>query len=150
MGQTSVERLDVLQTSFPTSPSWIQDGEVGNDVIQDLGRVFRPPLRRAAQNGGPSASGRHFGWPHLREPEMRSSKMATGSGRAAILRCAPQWGRKTRPILLLSYLRKDFNCVMSMWRNYIKCENMFVFPLKYLAWKELVSRLENSWDLLVR
>ena len=97
MGQTSVERLDVLQTSFPTSPSWIQDGEVGNDVIQDLGRVFRPPLRRAAQNGGPSASGRHLGWPHLREPEMRSSKMATGSGRAAILRRAPQWGSKNPP-----------------------------------------------------
>ena len=101
MGQTSVERLhgrlDVLQTSFPPSPSWIQDGCGGNDVIQDLGRVFRPPLRRAAQNGGPSASGRHLGWPHLREPEMRSSKMATGSGRAAILRRAPQWGSKNPP-----------------------------------------------------
>ena len=50
MGQTSVGRLhgrlDVLQTSFPPSPSWIQDGEAGNDVIQDLGRVFRSPLRR--------------------------------------------------------------------------------------------------------
>ena len=50
MGQTSVERLhgrlDVLQTSFPPSPSWIQDGDAGNDVIQDLGRFFRPLLRR--------------------------------------------------------------------------------------------------------
>ena len=50
MGQTSVERLhgrlDVLHTSFPPSPSWIQDGCGGNDVIQDLGRVFRPLLRR--------------------------------------------------------------------------------------------------------
>ena len=49
MGQTSVGRLhgrlDVLQTSFPPSPSWIQDGEVGNDVIQDLGRVFRSLVR---------------------------------------------------------------------------------------------------------
>ena len=65
MGQTSVERLhgrlDVLQTSFPPSPSWIQDGDAGNDVIQDLGRVFRSLLRCAVQNGGPSASGRHLG-----------------------------------------------------------------------------------------
>ena len=50
MRQTSVERLhgrlDVLQTSFPPPPSWIHDGDAGNDVIQDLGRVFRAPLRR--------------------------------------------------------------------------------------------------------
>ena len=35
-------------------------------------------------NGGLSASGRHFGWPHFRNPEMSSSKMAAGSRRAAI------------------------------------------------------------------
>ena len=49
MGQTSVGRLhgrlDVLQTSFPPSPSCIQDGGVGNDINQDLGRVFRSLLR---------------------------------------------------------------------------------------------------------
>ena len=101
MGQTSVEPLDVLQTSFPPSPSWIQDGEVGNDVIQDLGRVFRSLLRCAVQNGGPSASGRHLGWPHLREPEMRSSKMATGSGRAPFCTAHRNGDRKTRPILLI-------------------------------------------------
>ena len=65
MGQASVGRLhgllDVLQTSFPPSPSWIQDGDAGNDVIQDLGRFFRALLRCAVQNGGPSASGRHLG-----------------------------------------------------------------------------------------
>ena len=64
-GQTSVERLpgrlDVLQTSFPPSPSWIQDGDAGNDVIQDLGRVFMTPIAEAEENGGPSASGRHLG-----------------------------------------------------------------------------------------
>ena len=65
-----------------------------------IGRVFRPPLRCAVQNGGPSASGRHLGWPHLWEPEMRSSKMATGSGRAAILHRAPQWGSKNAPQVL--------------------------------------------------
>ena len=50
MGQTSVERLherlDVLRTSFPPPPSWIQDGDAGNDVIQNLGRVFRSLLWR--------------------------------------------------------------------------------------------------------
>ena len=50
MGQTSVERLhgrlDILQTSFLPPPSWIHDGDAGNDVNQDLGRVFRPLLRR--------------------------------------------------------------------------------------------------------
>ena len=68
--------------------------------ISSIGRVFRPPLRRAAQNGGPSASGRHLGWPHFRFPQMRSSKMATRSGRAAILRRAPQWGSKNSPQVL--------------------------------------------------
>ena len=108
MGQKSVgrlhRRLDVLQTSYQPSPSWIQDGDAGNDVIQDLGRVFRSLLRCAVQNGGPSASGRHLGWPHLRVPEMRSSKMATGSGRAAILHRAPQWGSKNPP-----YTTRVFN-----------------------------------------
>ena len=50
-----------------------------------------------AQDGGPSASGRHLGLPHFRFPQMRSSKMATGSGRAAILRHRHKRGRKTRP-----------------------------------------------------
>ena len=64
------------------------------------GAGFSTPIAAAAQDGGPSASGRHLGWPHLREPKMRSSKMATGSGRAAILRRRRNGGRKTRPILL--------------------------------------------------
>ena len=127
MGQTSVGRLhgrlDVLQTSFPTSPSWIQDGEVGNDVIQDLGRVFRPPLRRAAQNGGPSASGRHLGWPHLREPEMRSSKMATGSGRAAILRRAPQWGSKNPPYTTTGALDAQCQLCLRWGHSAVSCRS---------------------------
>ena len=108
MGQTSVGRLhgrlDVLQTSFPPSPSWIQDGGAGNDVIQDLGRVFRSPLRSEEENGGPSASGGHLGWPHLWEPEMRSSKMAAGSGRAAIFLLTPQWGSKNAPYTTYIYI----------------------------------------------
>ena len=40
------ERLDVLQTSFPPPPSWIQDGGAGNDINQDLGYFFRSPLWR--------------------------------------------------------------------------------------------------------
>ena len=38
------------------------------------------------------------------EPEMRSSKMAAGSGRAAILHLPLNGGRKTRPILLWTQL----------------------------------------------
>ena len=49
MGQTSVGRLhgrlDVLQTSLPPSPSWIQDGGAGNDINQDLGYFFRSLVR---------------------------------------------------------------------------------------------------------
>ena len=49
MGQTSVGRLhgrlDVLQTLLVAPPSWIQDGGAGNDINQDLGRVFRSLLR---------------------------------------------------------------------------------------------------------
>ena len=73
------------------------------------GKGFSTPIAEAEENGGPSASGRHLGWPHLREPEMRSSKMATGSGRAAIFLRLRNRGRKTRPILLsLSALCDNF------------------------------------------
>ena len=101
MGQTSVERLherlDVLRTSFPPPPSWIQDGDAGNDVIQNLGRVFRSLLwrwRKMAALPLPVAILDDL------ESEMRSSKMATGSGRAAIFLHLHNRDRKTRPILL--------------------------------------------------
>ena len=71
------------------------------------GAGFSTPIAEAEENGGPSASGRHLGWPHLREPEMRSSKMATGSGRAAIFLPLRNGGRKTRPILLPSVTHSD-------------------------------------------
>ena len=107
MGQTSVERLhgrlDVLHTSFPPSPSWIQDGCGGNDVIQNLGRVFRPLLRRRRKMAAlplPVAILDDL----ICGSEMRSSKMATGSGRAAILRRRRNRDRKTRPILLASQI----------------------------------------------
>ena len=45
----------------------------------------------------------------------------------------------------LSYLRKDFNCVVSMWRNDTQCQYMFMFPLKNLARKGLkVSVVTND------
>ena len=99
MGQTSVERLhgrlDVLHTSFPPSPSWIQDGCGGNDVNQDLGYFFRSLLRRwrkmatlplpvailddlisgsaneVIQDGGRKRKGRHFAPP----PQWGSKKV---------------------------------------------------------------------------
>ena len=65
-----------------------------------IGRVFRSLLWRVEENGGPSASGRHLGWPHFRFPQMRSPKMATGSGRAAIFLHPPQQGSKNAPQVL--------------------------------------------------
>ena len=105
MGQTSVGRLygrlDVLQTSFVGSPSWIQDGGAGNDVIQDLGRVFRPPLRWRWKMAALPLPVAILDDLICGKPEMRSSKMATGSGGAAIFHLHLHGGRKTRPILLL-------------------------------------------------
>ena len=113
MGQTSVERLherlDVLRTSFPPPPSWIQDGDAGNDVIQNLGRVFRSLLwrwRKMAALPLPVAILDDL------EPEMRSSKMATGSGRAAIFLHLHNRDRKTRPILLQSNSRKAVSIII--------------------------------------
>ena len=68
------------------------------------GARFSIPIAEAEENGGPSASGRHLGGPHLRETEMRSSKMATGSGRAAIFLHLRNGDRKTRPILLATVM----------------------------------------------
>ena len=67
-----------------------------------LGVLFSIPSEVEVENGGPSASGRHLGWPHLQEPEMRSSKMATGSGRAAIFHLHLNGDWKKYPILLTS------------------------------------------------
>ena len=61
-----------------------------------LGENFSIPIAVAEENGGPSASGRHHIIP---KPELRSSKMATGSGRAAIYR-RRNGDRKVLPILL--------------------------------------------------
>ena len=69
-------------------------------LVSSIGRVFRSPLWRVEENGGPSASGRHLGWPHFRFPQMRSPKMATGSGRAAIFLHPPQQGSKNAPQVL--------------------------------------------------
>ena len=88
--------LDVISTVAILDPRW--RGRKWRHP--GPGASFSTPIVAVAQDGGPSASGRHLGWPHLREPEMRSSKMATGSGRAAILRHRHNGGRKTRPILL--------------------------------------------------
>ena len=68
------------------------------------GAVFSIPIAEAEENGGPSASGRHLGWPHFRFPQMRSSKMATGSGRAAIFLRLRNGDRKNRPILLTCHV----------------------------------------------
>ena len=103
MGQTSVGRLhgrlDVLQTLLVAPPSWIQDGGAGYDVNQDLGYFFRSLLR-----GGAKWRPFRFRWPSwmtsFAEPEMRSSKMAAGSGRAAILHLPLNRDRKKYPILL--------------------------------------------------
>ena len=61
------------------------------------------------------------------ESEMRSSKMATGSGRAAILRRRRNRGRKTRPILLAPFRRRHFKGIfvceheLISHRNSVKC-----------------------------
>ena len=53
-----------------------------------------------AQDGVPSVSGRHLGMTSFEDSEIRSSKMATGSGRATILRHRHNRDRKRYPILL--------------------------------------------------
>ena len=87
---------DVISTTTILNPRWRRR----KWRHPEPGARFSILIAAAAQDGGPSASGRHLGWPHLREPEMRSSKMAAGSGRAAILRRRRNRDRKTRPILL--------------------------------------------------
>ena len=91
--------LDVISTVAILDPRW--RGRKWRHP--GPGAVLSSPIVAVAQDGGPSASGRHLGWPHLREPEMRSSKNATGSGRAAILRHRHNGARKNLPILLAEF-----------------------------------------------
>ena len=55
------------------------------------------------------------------ESEMRSSKMATGSGRAAILRRRRNRDRKNRPILLLMHERR--NSIANALELRLSCTN---------------------------
>ena len=124
--------LDVISTVAILDPRW--RGRKWRHP--GPGAVFSTPIVAVAQNGGPSASGRHLGWPHLREPEMRSSKMATGSGRAAILRHRHNRDRKNRPILLLHYINFDLCEKNSTWlciHNYLACIHNYLACIhKYL------------------
>ena len=150
MGQTSVGRLhgrlDVLQTSFPPSPSWIQDGDAGNDVIQDLGYFFGSPLRCAVQNGGPSASGRHLGWPR----KMRSSKMATGSGRAAILHRAPQWGSEKVPYTTIIFFHNIDVCDTHCWSSFTGTRKCLFYKLNIILDDQLgIPGVKITWSKIL-
>ena len=126
--------LDVISTVAILDPRW--RGRKWRHP--GPGAVFSSPIVAVAQDGGPSASARHLGWPHLREPEMRSSKMATGSGRAAILRHRHNGARKNRPILLLS-----FWCVVSQgsW-----CQWMFYIFKVWMACHIMLPSHLQSFD----
>ena len=115
MGQMSVGRLhgrlDVLQTSFPPSPSWIQDGEAGNDVIHDRGRVFRSPLRRRRKMAA------------LPLPAAILDDLICGTGNEVIqdggrkrkgrhLAPPPQWGSKNAP-----YTTYRLQCSIYAWEG---------------------------------
>ena len=102
------------------------------------GARFSIPIAEAEENGGPSASGRHLGWPHLREPEMRSSKMSTGSGRAAIFLRLRNRDRKTRPILLV-----DFNSLRT-WSPVCDVIDILVNPVM-LMMQITVKLITYSW-----
>ena len=69
--------------------------------------AFSTPIVEVEENGGPSASVRHLGWPHFRVPEMRSSKMAAESGRAAIFLHLHNGVEKAA---LYYYCRLHWNC----------------------------------------
>ena len=77
------------------------------------------------ENGGPSASGRRLGWPHAQfpVPGMRSSKMATGSGRAAIFHLNLNGDRKVLPSSWLTLFpappswNQDGGATSNAWRT---------------------------------
>ena len=128
MGQTSVGRLhgrlDVLQTSLPPSPSWIQDGGAGNDINQDLGYFFRSLVRwrwKMAALPLPVAILDDL----ICRKEMRSSKMATGSGRAAIFHLHLNGDRKKYPILLM------YMCICMLMLNRIFDDLCIICNTKY-------------------
>ena len=85
------------------------------------GAAFSTPIVEVEENGGPSASGRHLGWPHSRNPEMRTSKMAAGSGRAAIFLHLHNGVEQAALYYLLAMAFDTVVCIM--------CKNC---PLKYI------------------
>ena len=111
------------------------------------GAGFSSPIVAVAQNGGPSASGRHLGWPHLREPEMRSSKMATGSGRAAILRHHHNRARKNPPYTtVMSPRRLNIYCSMPDCITYYVFNDIYspqYVPIIELIWIYLPKYLRD-------
>ena len=130
-----------------------------------LGVLFSIPSEVEVENGGPSASGRHLGWPHLQEPEMRSSKMATGSGRAAIFHLHLNGDRKKYPILPYRYNTLLWNVGVKAflpWQQYCLKETSKIYiagplwiyctgdrlstPIKGSVMQKSDVSMTSSWD----
>ena len=86
------------------------------------GAVFSTPIAAAAQDGGPSASGRHLGWPHLRNrkwghPRWRPEAEGPPSCAAAAL------GVEKTALYYLGTLNKEigFLCGLQLFALDIFC-----------------------------
>ena len=66
------------------------------------------------------------------EPEMRSSKMAAGSGRAAIFPPPPQWGSKRPPYTTPVVCRAPYHISYDILSLYL-LGSMHIWPLKHNA-----------------
>ena len=98
-GQTIPKRINIgylKKETRPYIPNSQRCFQFWTYQESSIGRVFRSLLRRRRKMAAlplPVAILDDL----ISDPQMRSSKMATGSGRAAILRRRRNRGRKTRP-----------------------------------------------------
>ena len=61
------------------------------------GARFSTPIEVEVENGGPSASGRHLGWPHLRETGNEVIQDGDRKRKGRHFPPPPQWGSKNAP-----------------------------------------------------
>ena len=89
-----------------------------------LGEVFWTPIEAEAQNGGPSASGRHLGWPHLRNRKWGHPRWRPEAEGPPFCASASMGSKKppyTTDILLMEYKgnSRSWNSMGYVFQSYI-------------------------------
>ena len=113
------------------------------------GAAFSTPIEEWGARWRPFRFRRPSWMTSFAEPRMRSSKMAAGSGRAAILLLTPQWGSKRPPYTTLISCSESRHYLNQCWFSInwtIGDKFQMLLKFKYFHCRKLIwkCRVENT------